>query len=98
MTHKLTDPVRQKKWTGADNKRILANYKKAYETYPDKAFIARTPLVPGANDDEGHIRAVLAFIRPHKNWFVASIRESPPELELCRFSNMGACDEHFHSL
>jgi pyruvate formate lyase activating enzyme len=68
--HKLTDPVRHKKWTGADNKRILANYKKAYETYPDTAFIARTPLVPGVpgvNDDEGHIRAVLAFIQPHKN-------------------------------
>jgi len=65
--HKLTDPVRHKKWTGADNKRILANYKRAYETYPDKTFIARTPLVPGVNDDEGHIRAVLAFIRPHKN-------------------------------
>ena len=29
---------------------------------------------------------------------VASIRESLPELELCRFSNMGTCDEHFHSL
>jgi pyruvate formate lyase activating enzyme len=65
--HKLTDPVRHKKWTGADNKRILANCKKAYETYPDKAFIARTPLVPGVNDDEGHIRVVLAFIRPHRN-------------------------------
>jgi pyruvate formate lyase activating enzyme len=44
--HKLTDPVRHKKWTVADNKRILANYKKAYETYPDKTFIARTPLIP----------------------------------------------------
>lgn len=65
--HKLTDPVRHKKWVGADNKRILANYKKAYETFPDKTFIARTPVVPGVNDDEEHIRAVLAFIRPHPN-------------------------------
>ena len=46
---------------------ILANYKKAYETFPDKTFIARTPLIPGVNDDEEHIRSVLAFIRPHKN-------------------------------
>ena len=30
-------------------------------------FIARTPLIPGVNDDEEHIRAVLEFIRPHKN-------------------------------
>jgi pyruvate formate lyase activating enzyme len=65
--HKLTDPERHKKWCGADNSRILANMKKAYETWPDKKFIARTPLIPGVNDDEAHIRAVLAFIRPHKN-------------------------------
>ncbi|MBP1774598.1 MAG: pyruvate-formate lyase-activating enzyme [candidate division NC10 bacterium] len=65
--HKLTDPVRHKKWTGVDNARILANFKKAYETFPEKTFIARTPLIPGVNDDEEHIRSVLAFIRPHKN-------------------------------
>jgi len=65
--HKLTIPERHKKWIGADNKRILENYKKAYETFPDVRFIARTPLIPGVNDDEEHIRAVLEFIRPHKN-------------------------------
>lgn len=65
--HKLTDPDRHRKWVGVDNKRILENFKKAYETFPDKAFIARTPVVPGVNDDEEHIRSVLAFIRPHKN-------------------------------
>jgi len=65
--HKLTDPARHKKWVGVDNTRILANYKKAYETFPDTTFVARTPLIPGVNDDEGHIRAVLKFIRPHQN-------------------------------
>lgn len=65
--HKLTNPERHKKWTGVDNKRILENFKKAYETFPDISFIARTPLIPGVNDDEQHIRAVLEFIRPHKN-------------------------------
>jgi len=65
--HKQSDPVKHKKWVGVDNVRILANFKKAYETCPDKTFIARTPLIPGVNDDEAHIRAVLAFIRPHKN-------------------------------
>ena len=65
--HKLTDPERHKKWCGADNSRILANFKQAYETFPEKTFIARTPLIPGVNDDEEHIRSVLAFIRPHKN-------------------------------
>lgn len=65
--HKLTDPVRHKKWTGVDNLRIKANFKKAYETFPDTKFIARTPVIPGVNDDEAHIRAVLDFIRPHAN-------------------------------
>ncbi len=65
--HKLTIPERHKKWTGVSNERILANFKKAYETFPDIDFIARTPLIPGVNADEEHIRAVLAFIRPHKN-------------------------------
>ena len=65
--YKLTDPERHKKWCGADNTRIIENFRKAYETFPDKTFIARTPLIPGVNDDEDHIRAVLSFIRPYKN-------------------------------
>ena len=65
--HKLTIPERHKKWTGVGNERVLANFKKAYETFPAADFIARTPLIPGVNADEEHIRAVLAFIRPHKN-------------------------------
>ena len=65
--HKLTDPVRHKKWTGVDNKRIRENFKRAYETFPDTKFVARSPLIPGVNDDEEHIRSVLAFIRPHPN-------------------------------
>ena len=64
---KLMDSERHKKWTGVDNKRILENFKQAYETWPDKTFIARRPLIPGVNDDEEDIRAVLEFIRPHKN-------------------------------
>ncbi|HUT61882.1 MAG TPA: glycyl-radical enzyme activating protein [Phycisphaerae bacterium] len=65
--HKLTDPERHKKWIGASNKRTLENFKRAYETFPDIDFIARTPLIPGVTADESHIRAVLDFIRPHKN-------------------------------
>jgi pyruvate formate lyase activating enzyme len=65
--HKLSIPERHKKWTGAGNERVLANFKKAYETFPNVDFVARTPLIPGVNADEEHIRAVLAFIRPHKN-------------------------------
>ena len=65
--HKLTNSERHKKWTGVPNENILANFKRAYETFPNTTFIARTPLIPGVNDDEDHIRAVLEFIRPYKN-------------------------------
>ncbi len=64
---KLTEPERHKKWTGVDNRRIRANLKRAYETFPDKTFIVRTPVIPGVNDDEEHIRATLEFIKPYKN-------------------------------
>ena len=65
--NKLMNPERHKKWTGVDNKRLLENFKKAYETFPHVEFITRTPLIPGINSDEEHIRAVLEFIKPHKN-------------------------------
>jgi pyruvate formate lyase activating enzyme len=65
--NKLMNPERHKKWTGVDNKRLLENFKKAYVTFPHIEFITRTPLIPGINADEEHIRAVLEFIKPHKN-------------------------------
>jgi pyruvate formate lyase activating enzyme len=64
---KLMNSERHKKWTGVGNERILENFKKAYETFPDIDFIARTPLIPGINANEEHIRGALEFIRPHKN-------------------------------
>jgi pyruvate formate lyase activating enzyme len=65
--HKLIDRDRHRKWVGAPNNRIRDNYKRAYEAFPDKIFIARTPMVPGVNLTEEHVRGVLDFIRPYKN-------------------------------
>jgi len=65
--NKQMNPERHKKWMGVDNKRLLENFRKAYETFPNKEFITRTPTIPGINADEEHIRAVLAFIKPYKN-------------------------------
>jgi pyruvate formate lyase activating enzyme len=64
---KLMNSERHKEWTGVGNERILENFKKAYESFPDVDFIARTPLIPGVNADEERIRAVLDFIKPYKN-------------------------------
>lgn len=59
----VTDPELDKKWVGADNRRVLANFQRAYETFSRQTFIARTPFIPEMNDDEEHIRAVVAFTR-----------------------------------
>jgi len=64
---KLMDPVKHKEWTKVTNERALTNLEKAYTLYPDKKFIARTPLIPGVNDEEQAIDQVLDFILPHKN-------------------------------
>ena len=64
---KLTDTRKHKEWTGVSNERILNHLKKAYETFPDKTFIARTPLIPGVNADEESVEQILSFILPHKN-------------------------------
>lgn len=65
--YKLTDPVTHRHWTGTDNRRILENYRKAYAGFPDINFIARIPLVPGVNDDDRHIDAVLDAVAPYPN-------------------------------
>jgi len=56
--YKLSDPAAHKRWTGADNALILENFRKAYAQFPAQV-IARIPLIPGVNDDEAHIDAVL---------------------------------------
>ena len=64
---KLLDASRHKKWNGVDNKRILENLEKAYERYPNKTWIARTPIIHNVNDDDDNINAILDFILPHPN-------------------------------
>jgi pyruvate formate lyase activating enzyme len=64
---RAADPVKHKNWTVADNTRTLEDLRRAYETFPKTKFVARRPLMPWVNDDEEHIRAVLAFIKLYKN-------------------------------
>jgi pyruvate formate lyase activating enzyme len=65
--YKLTDPVAHKHWVGTGNARILENFRRAYAEFPDVDFVARIPLVPGVNDTESHIDAVLAAVLPYPN-------------------------------
>lgn len=64
---KFMDSECHLRFTGCKNDRILDNLKRAYSDYPDKYFVARTPIIPGINDNEEEVHAVLDFIRPYKN-------------------------------
>ncbi len=64
---KVMDSDIHKKWTGVSNENILKNYQRAYETFPEKHFIARTPLIQGVNATEENIAGTLEFIGPYKN-------------------------------
>ena len=65
--YKLTDPAAHRRWVGTENTRILENFRRAYSDFPDIDFIARIPLIPGVNDDEAHIDAVLDAVLPYPN-------------------------------
>lgn len=64
---KLPDEERHRAWTGAGNSRILENYRRAYEAFPDIRFIARTPVLAGINDSKEDILAILDLILPYRN-------------------------------
>lgn len=58
---KLLDSERHKRYTGADNRRILENAVHTAES--GIRMIVRIPIIPGYTDDPEDIRATAAFIR-----------------------------------
>ncbi|AQS57886.1 (2S)-3-sulfopropanediol dehydratase activating enzyme [Desulforamulus ferrireducens] len=59
---KSMHPVKHQAFTGVSNERILENLKKLYSSFPNKAITVRTPVIPGFNDTEQDILAILDFI------------------------------------
>lgn len=59
---KHADSAAHKELTGQGNERILDNLDAVLDTAADK-LIVRFPLVPGINDDEGHLAAYAARMR-----------------------------------
>lgn len=82
---KEIDPQRHKKFTGTDNKKILANavfaahFKKSHP-YPRKLWI-RTPVIPGATDTVENIRGIGDFIETR-------LEGAVDRWELCAFNNL----------
>jgi pyruvate formate lyase activating enzyme len=76
---KLMDGERHRKYTGADNFRILENLKRLDRL--KKRIIIRIPVIPGINDDETNIRASAEFLAGLGN---------VETVELLTFNTLGA--------
>lgn len=59
---KCMDPEKHKRATGLSNETILENFRKLRRDFPWVPVIVRTPVVPGINDTEEDIRAIVEFI------------------------------------
>ena len=57
---KHMDAAEHRRWTGADNRRILANI--AWLKAQAIPFIVRVPLIPGVNDGADNLAATAAFL------------------------------------
>jgi pyruvate formate lyase activating enzyme len=64
---KCIDAGRHREFTGASNEKILNNFICLCERFPDLPKRVRTPVVPGFNDREEEIGAIVDFIRDKPN-------------------------------
>lgn len=82
---KLMDPAEHKKHTGASNERILENLKFIAETMRQNgqpaALWVRTPIIPGATDDDATITAIGRFIADN-------LADVVSRWDLCTFNNL----------
>lgn len=62
---KAADPNLHAAWTGSDNRQILANLDRLATAFPDLSLTVRTPVIPGFNDTEAEIGAILALVARH---------------------------------
>ncbi|WP_297050340.1 glycyl-radical enzyme activating protein [uncultured Desulfovibrio sp.] len=61
---KHMDAATHKEQTGADNARILANFRILAEEFPTLPILARTPVIPGFNDTPEAIESIARFLEP----------------------------------
>ncbi|MHC1728134.1 MAG: glycyl-radical enzyme activating protein [Syntrophobacteraceae bacterium] len=60
---KCIDAEKHKEFTGVSNERILENFQRLCESFPELPKYVRTPVIPGFNDSEKEIEAIADFIR-----------------------------------
>lgn len=59
---KSMDSAKHKEFTGQTNELILDNFKAIRQAYPKLSIRVRTPVVPGFNDTEEDIQAIVDFL------------------------------------
>ncbi|MCP4757805.1 MAG: glycyl-radical enzyme activating protein [Proteobacteria bacterium] len=59
---KSMDPEKHKDWTGVSNRLLLENLRKLCRNFPHVEIVVRTPVVPGFNDTEHDIQAIVDFL------------------------------------
>ena len=59
---KCIDSGKHKKFTGVSNEKVLDNFKKMCEAFPNIVKIVRTAIVPGFNDTNEDIIEIINFI------------------------------------
>lgn len=59
---KCLDSELHRLWTGHTNYRILDNFRRLCEDFPDLHKIVRTPVVPGFNDTQQEISSIITFL------------------------------------
>jgi pyruvate formate lyase activating enzyme len=90
---KLLDSAAHQRWTGASNRPILENLRAVAEfrnggDHPVELWI-RTPLIPGATDGSGNLRAIGGYLVEKYNGRIA-------RWELCAFNNL--CRDQYRRL
>ncbi|MCF8053631.1 MAG: glycyl-radical enzyme activating protein [Deltaproteobacteria bacterium] len=82
---KMRDTAKHRMFVGQGNERILNNARflanKAAQSAGDLTLWIRSPIIPGATDDEENIRALGAFI-------ATELEGIPQRWELCAFNNL----------
>jgi pyruvate formate lyase activating enzyme len=64
---KSIDPVKHRHFTGVTNEIILDNLQKLRQTFPHLNILVRTPVIPGFNDSQAEITAIIDYLKDWPN-------------------------------
>lgn len=84
---KAMDEELHRRYTGVSNRRILQNIRAVRAAYPALPICIRTPVIPGVNDTERELRAIVAFVDGLNEG--AAGESNPVRYELLKYHRLG---------